>query len=271
MEIFAVKDYKTFLRGVVSNGASARGIQSKLAKACNCSRSYISQVLHGSPHLSADQTIAVTRVLGLSEHETAYFEALVQLARSESSDAKQRNRKKLQLLRDEVDHRRSLKNTSTVDMSQADMNQIAMGYYSSWEFAVIHMLLNLKKFRDPAAIAMHLSLRESVVLDVLSQLETWGLVLKKDGKWAPKVLGISIPANHPMSRIHHRNLRLLSAGLNPSSRPTDLLYSSVFTLNTSELHELRKLIVAFIQKTQRQARSTVDDRAVCFLLDLFEL
>ena len=266
MEIFSFKDYKNFLRTRTTGSGATRGIQSKLARECSVSRSYISQVLNGAAHFNADQTIGAARVLGLSESETAYFEALVGYARSDSPPSKQRFRKKMMLLRSEIDHKKTQANPGTLDI-----NQIAMGYYSSWEFAVVHMLLNLKKFRDPASIAQHLSLRESNVLEVLSQLETWGLVQKREGKWLPKVLGISIPPNHPMSRIHHRNLRLLSAGLNPTAHPNDLLYSSVFTLSTNELQDLRKLVFGFIQKTQRQARSAVDEKAVCFLLDLFEI
>lgn len=266
MDVFAFKDYKAFLRNVTTGPSAKRGLQTKLARSCSCTRSYISQVINGESNLNQDQTIAVARTIGLSEAETAYFEALVGYTKSSATESKQRFRKKMLTLRSEADHKRSLKNAAIVDM-----DQIAMGYYSSWEYAVVHMLLNLKKFRDPAAIAAHLSLRELSILEVLSQLETWGLVAKKDGRWVPKVLGISIPPNHPMSRINHRNMRLLSAGLNPSAHPNDLLYSSVFTLTTSELHDLRKLVIAFIQKTQRQARSAVDEKAVCFLLDLFEI
>ncbi len=47
MSVFSFRSYKEFLKSVTIIHKNERGFQAKLAKACGCQASYLSQVLNG--------------------------------------------------------------------------------------------------------------------------------------------------------------------------------------------------------------------------------
>ncbi|MCB0385442.1 MAG: hypothetical protein KDD43_08620, partial [Bdellovibrionales bacterium] len=82
MSIFKYLDYKEYLKKTIDKKTKVYGYRAKLAEAASCQRSFLSQVLHSSPHLTLEHGIGLCRYWQFSPMERYYFLALIQPARA---------------------------------------------------------------------------------------------------------------------------------------------------------------------------------------------
>ena len=72
------RNYKLLLNDLIDTyPASGRGVRRRLAEAIRCQVAYVSHVLSGNYHFSAEQTEAASGFFGFSKDESEYVVLLV--------------------------------------------------------------------------------------------------------------------------------------------------------------------------------------------------
>jgi len=59
--LFSSENYKAYLKSVLDGPGKERGYQSRLAEAAGCQRSYLSQVVHSTPHLTPEHAMGMAQ------------------------------------------------------------------------------------------------------------------------------------------------------------------------------------------------------------------
>ncbi len=139
MNVFQHNDYRQVIDEWIQS-ESDRGAKGRLAKAAQCSPSWITRVLTGNVQLTPDQALGIALYLELAENEIDYFLYLVDLERAAHPQLQQRIRKKLDSLKSEARYLRSSVHTES-EISDADI----MKYYSSWVYSAVHVFCMIQK------------------------------------------------------------------------------------------------------------------------------
>jgi transcriptional regulator with XRE-family HTH domain len=80
--LFEYREYKTLIRAFIRANHAVYGYQSKMAKAAGCQRSFLSQVLNGTVHLTPEHAVRIAGFWQLDAAGTDFFVTLVMLGRA---------------------------------------------------------------------------------------------------------------------------------------------------------------------------------------------
>lgn len=262
--IFEFQDYKTYLRERAKR--SGRGFKKSLAEASQCQTTYISQVLGGNSHLSLEQAQASCDFLGLNREEAYYFLLLVERSRAGTKslqlfleDRIQGEREKHLLIRERL----KLQNSLTPE-SRAQ-------YYSSWQYAAVHMLLTIPGFRTPSKISKRLTLPLPRVHEILSFLVSVGLAQRSGEDFIPGVSQIFLEKFSPLISKHHSNWRLKAMASLDDNHPDAIHFSSVFTLTEEAIQKVRAILTQAIEDSVDIVKEAKEEKMIAVTLDLFEI
>lgn len=264
-EIFAFTDYKVWLAAIISH-KSERGFKARLATAAGCQRSFLSQVLNGSAHLTLDHAIGIAVGLKMLDAETDYLEAMVGLARSAANAAQVHFRRKMTRL---AQARTNLA-TRFAQPALTDAH-LAMGYYSSWHYAVLHMLITVPGLITVESLSQRLNLSAAETESALESLEKWGVIRRASKGWVALSKSVHIPREHPMTAVHHRNFRHLAANTEVQGRSDTLQYSAVYSLDARAFAEIREAMFRFIDETRGFVVKAIEEDVAVLNLDFFAM
>lgn len=261
MNPFPFADYKKYLVEFIAT-TEGRGAKAALAEAAGCQRSFLSQVLKGSAHLTLEHAIGIAQYLRLSPAQTEYFYYMVAQARSGTSALRHYYGEKMKSLRwSGEEMRRGASAARQVNDSHVE-------YYSSWTFAAVHIALTVTSLRTSAAIARRLKLEQLEVEAILRKLKSWGLVEIEKNEWRTTKKHLHLPDDHFMNALNHRNWRTKSLELYERETKRGVMYSAVYSLNRDDYEKLRDLAYRFIGESRRLvAASDNEQELVCFTFD----
>lgn len=261
LSVFEFVDYRVYLQKAVELGGW--GALTRMAKAADCQRSYLSRVLKGTVHLTPDHAYKLSQHLKLPSPETEYFLTIVEQARASSSRYRDFLGSKIGRLRqanEKLDERLSRKET----VSEAG----AVNYYSSWQWSAIHILLTIPGFSDPRSISQRLSIPEALVLSILRDLKKMGLVSFRNGKWQRISGDIHLPRESPLVSLHHGNWRQ-RAVLDSQQSKESIHYTAIHSMSTRAFLELKKELLASIDRSAEISGPSPCEELVCMALDFF--
>jgi hypothetical protein len=95
-----VEDYKEIIRLHLKRSGQNKGAHSLAAKAMRCHTSFLSQVLHGSMHITPDHAAALCEHWQLGEQESEYFLNLVMRDRAGTNALRSYHTSKLRSIRE---------------------------------------------------------------------------------------------------------------------------------------------------------------------------
>ena len=266
INVFESSDYRDFLAMKIAANAHNRGYKGRLAKGANCHHTFLSQVLHSSVHLTPDHAAGLSEFWNFTDKESEYFICLVNLARSSSQKLKDVLIKRIQLLKDESEHLgKKLKGDELKDIADANL------YYSSWQYAAIHVLVSIPQFRSQDAIAKKLLLPPKTVHKCLNELHAMGVIEPSGDGWIASKRNIHLPKESPLVGLHHGNWHHKVAGLLQQQTPEGLHYSSVHALSKKDFERIKALILECISNVKTIIQPSPEEVLVCFLCDFFEL
>lgn len=266
-DIFDFTDYRAYLLDWIGQKPKGgRGIRALLAEAIHSPVSHISQVLKGISNLSMEQAEELNTYLGHSLEEAEYFLLLVQWERAGSEKLKKRIFSQLQRLKEK---RLILKGRLEVKAEISQENQAQ--FYSSWQFAAVHILLTIKEFQNKDAIARHLGISAKRTAEILEFLISIGLAQNKDGRFTVGTARMHLGHDSPMITRHHINWRLQAIQSLENESGADLHYSSVVSIAAKDIEKIKSLLVKSIENTKALIRDSPEEELHSFCLDFFKV
>ncbi len=264
MTLFDAKDYKSYLKHVLSREPFKRGGRSQLAHALGCQSGFITQVLNGASHFSLEHGMKINKFLRHSQEEAHYFLLLIQQGRAGSKDLEEYFQKQLNEIQSK---RREIKERIGV-RSEITEKEYAL-YYSHWYYAAIHVLTSIPAFQTKAAIAKHLGLSEELVGDALTFLNALGLVKPTATGYTIGETRIHLPPNSPLISKHHTNWRVEGIKSLERQNPADLHYSAVVSLSKADTEKIREIFLDALSKSEKILTHSPEEQLCGIALDFF--
>lgn len=268
-DLYEYTHYKEYLNDWLDDPARGGGYGSraKFAQAINCQTSYVAQVLKGHSHFSLEQIEAANDFMGHSEQEGLFLINLVQFERAGITKLKKRFEKQLDSIRES---RLELKNR--LGTKQALSSEYQSVYYSSWYYAVIHVIASQNRFSTARAISEYLNLDARTVNQALEFLIESGLVERKGAGFRVGRATMHLGSDSPLISKHHENWRLQAIrSLEKGPKKNDLHYSSVNTLSKKDAMKIREFLTKVIVNAQDVIKDSPEEDVLCLSVDFFEI
>ncbi len=269
LTIFEYKSYKCYLNEWIrSNPGKGRGIKSALAKAAQCQTTYVSQVLNGDRHFSAEQAEQINLFIGHTPDEAQYFHLLVSHARAGSAALRKRLEGEMHGL---VEKHQNLKNrlaSQKEELSPEHQHR----YYQTWYITAIHVCLNVAGLRTPEQIARALALPLETVKESLEFLLSSGLAAREGGEYRTTQNVVFVGRDSPNLLRHHVNWRHQAIRSIELQRKPDLHYSGVVAVNAEDAPKLHAIFTRAIEEARALWKaSEKEDSIHAISVDFFKL
>lgn len=266
--IYTAKAYKAYcLEWLHSQPEEGRGQRSVIAKAMGCQTAYVSQVLNGNAHLSAEQAHALSKHMGHNEEEMKFFLLLVQKDRAGTKDLKDYYERELELIRK---NQLILKTRWKVGEEISREDQAT--YYSSWHYAAIHMLVTVPGFHSKSAIAKRLQLSLESTANALQFLVRTGLVAEEaSGKFTGGKSRMHLGNQTADIIKHHTNWRLRALTSLDREALDELHYSSAVSIAIEDAKVIKELFVKAIENAKQKIRDSKEEEIYSLCLDFFKV
>ena len=202
--IYAYSGYKSFLIDLMEtfpNGG--RGQRKALADAINCQVAYITHVLSGDSHFSLEQIEAAARHFSLSKEETEFLLLILQQNRAGTAELRQFFDR---LIREHRTQNNLLKERLKIKETLTREDQAT--YYSSWQYAAIHIALTVPKLRTVEKLTERFQIPSSRVLEILNFLCSKGLATKSLNTYNTTNPFLHLENDSPLISKHHSNWRM---------------------------------------------------------------
>ena len=264
--IFEFKFYKEYLRALVGPSHKRTGIKGAIAKALRCQSTYLSHVLHGNAHLSLEQGEALSDFLGHTAEEKRFLLFLIQKDRAGTKSLTAHFE---ELIEEIVARRLTL--TERLGARNALSEEDKSVYYSSWQYAAIHIALTIPELRTSEALARYFCVRQKRVAEILEFLCKTGIATRNVDYFVPGTTQIRLgKASHQIIK-HHANWRNQAIDSLEREEISDLHYSAVVSLSEQDVLKLKNEILEFIKKTLATIHASSEERLLGFNVDFFDL
>jgi uncharacterized protein (TIGR02147 family) len=263
---FTYNDYRKYLENRLPTSGADRGLRARLAEHLHCQSAFISRVFAGKGDFSLEHAASISRFLGHTELEREYFLLLVHEARAGSSDLIDFYRER----RREVGERHKVI-AERIQVKSGLSKEDQMTYYSSWQYAAIHVLLTVPTFRHASKIAEQLQLPLMRVQSVLDFLESAGLAAKKDDGYIVGNTRIHLGSNSPLISKHHSNWRMKAMQAMEQSSAENLFFSGPISMSLKGVEKIRGKLLKFLEEVEPILSEAAEEEAYCLNLDFFRL
>lgn len=260
-------DYKKLVVDLIeSTPGGGRGKRKALADAIGCQVSHVTSVLSGTSHFSQEQAEAAARFLGLNGRETEFLLLLVDFNRAGTVPL----RKFYQSLLDEKREKYSALKTRLKMPDSLEGYQESV-YYSSWQFAAVHVLLSIPQFQSREAIAHKLGLTLSRVDEILFFLVETGLCKKEGHEYRLARPLLHLDKTSPLISKHHTNWRLRAMQSFDETTEEALHYSSVVTLSVADYKKVREILARALSEALKVITQSPEEDVAAVCIDLFRI
>lgn len=264
VDLFEYESYKDYLKAYIDKHRK-RGLVSELAKAAGCDRTYLSQSLNSKVQLTPDHVLGISSYVGMSDNEQNYFLLLNLLERSNSESAQQMILRQLENIKKQTQFlsEKIKDKTKSSELSEEDKNI----YYSSWVYQAVHILTAISDFQEITELAEKIGLSLGKVQEILSHLESMGLVKKTGKKWQHTKRAIHIPRGSLHNTINHIHWR--TKANEQFNNPNNVHYTGVFTLSKKDFNKIKKQVLNLIDEQRKSIGESGSDELYCFCCDLY--
>ena len=265
--VFDFSDYKVYLAYLEKEKSFfSRGFRSRLAEEMGCNNGFISQVLNTHANFSIEQSLTISRYFKLTPDEERFFLLLVEQARAGTKILREHYQALLDELKDKY-----LNIKGRVKKQTALLPEAQAIYYSHWYYAAIHMLVTVPKFRTVRDVAKALGLNEALVRRVMAFLLSCELLIEKNGSFVTGPSYLHLDRESPNISKHHSNWRMVAIQSLEREDKNDIHYSTVSTLSSKDVDDLRLRFVEVIQNYVQTVSESKEETMFCFNLDFFKM
>lgn len=264
--IFTFKHYKDYLTSLTGVKASRSGMKARIAEAIRCQPTYISQVINGEAHLSFEQSEMLCRFLQMSEEETYFFMLLVHRDRAGTTELKKFYNNQIQIIlkqRMNLVHRLGEKNKLTEEKQAL--------YYSSWQYAAIHIALTVPSLQTREALAHYFRISLKRVDVVLRHLVEMDLAIPTDKGFSVGPSIVRLDNKSPYIIHHHAHWREQAIESLEREEITDLHYSAVVSISQKDVGRIKDRILEFLKENSAIISQSPEEEVYVFSTDFFHL
>jgi uncharacterized protein (TIGR02147 family) len=173
LDIYQYEDYRLFLTDLIGKNASIKGFRTRLATAARCQKSFLSQVMTGTVHLTPDHAANIATYLKFDHDETSFFIDMVIYARAGSEALKTFL---MERIAQSTMEKQKIANRFN-EATQIDFQHHA-AFYSRWYVSATYMLLGQTQNLDE--ISHRLGIALSVVESTVETLKRIGLTVRDE-------------------------------------------------------------------------------------------
>lgn len=265
--IFEYKNYKQFIIDWMElTPMQGRGQRKLLAEAIGCQTPFITHVLSGDYHFSPEQAEACARYLELNDNETEFFLLLVFKQRSGTKSLEMFFNKQISKM---CEQHTIIKKRLKIDETISFENQ--MIYYSSWQYATIHIALLIPELQNIQSLTKYFNLPANRLLSILQFLEENGFIEKKGNLYKVKKPVLHLEKDSPYLINHLTNWRLKAIENIALNRPEDLHYSGIMSLSKDDYEWIREKLVNLLEELVIRLKDSNDEKLAHISFDLFQV
>lgn len=267
VQIFEFPEYKSFLREwIKSQPSQGRGELRRMAQHLRVHPTLMSHITKGPKDLSAEQAFEMSGYLSLSETEREYFLCLVQHAKAGTKNLQRHLESKLE------DMRRKSQDLSSKFENKIEMTNAEKGeFYSNWQYAAIHLAIDLPKGATVEGIADALALPQQLVAEKIKFLARCGLCEIHSGKIRFGTPWTHVDAKSPFVGNHHRNWRLKAMERHPNLSDSELAVSAPVVLSKKDAQVFRKKLITLIEDLKEIVTESKSEVIMNFNLDWIKI
>lgn len=265
MDIFTFKSYKALIASYLKKNAY-KGLISKIAEACGCDRTYISQVLNGKADLLPDHMARFCDHLNLTELESDYVMNLLLKDRATTAVARQIFENKMQKIKNIADEL-SLKIKNKKDSHEIISEAHKTLYYSNWLFSAVHILTSIESYQTVESIAKKMNCAESAIIQILNSLIEMNMVEKNKDKYVHN--GQSMYLKRDAAQIYSLHLQSRLESVKRSYEKKDLHFTNIFSVSKDDVEKIRNQIIDLIEMQRKTVHDSGSQTACVFCCDFF--
>jgi uncharacterized protein (TIGR02147 family) len=265
-DIYQFRSYKAFLKSKVGPASERRGVKRAMAKALRCQPTYVSQVVNGRAHFSLEQGEVLADFFEMPKDEKQFFLLLILQERAGTKRLEEYFSSQIHRA---VEERLILTKRLGAENSLSKEDQSI--YYSSWQYAAVHMALTIPHLRTASAIAAKLGIAAVKVVEILDFLCSNGLAARNGANYTVGKSSIRLGKESHNILKHHTNWRARAVDSLDRETISDLHYSGVVTLSREDILRIKDKILDFISKTVSEIRASEEEEICCLNLDFFGL
>lgn len=268
LNLFESTDYREFLEAFVkSQPRGGHGYKLKMAEALRVHPTLITQVLKGRKSFSTEQAYALAQFMGITDLEKDYFLTLIEYDRAGSVALKKFIESKLLKLRQENE---KIKNRVPVYATMSEADQAL--FYSQWYYSALRLSCGLGEKVTAGTLAQDFDLPAELVEKILQFLMSRGLVIEKEDKTLDRgPQNTFLPSDSPLISRHHMNWRMKAMERHPRMKQDELAFSAPLTLAESEIPEIKKMCLDFIQEVSKKVSKSPAEKLTCINIDWFRV
>lgn len=265
MSIFEAKSYVVFVKEKIHENSSVYAYKAQLAKAANCQRSYLSQVLAEKTHLTLDQAFKLAGFWNLDSIETQYFVHLVSKDRATTQELRNFY---ISLMEDLKQQQTNL--AVRYQKQDAALSEQAI-YYSDWLFAALQMLITIPKYQTVSALCQRLALPSNIIEASLKKMEKIEFVARKGDRYIPNKVNLHISSDSIFNSINHRHWRERAVQNSSLGLAESLHYTAIYSLSEKDIRRLQKMLLTFMDETRKIVAPSAEEDVICLNLDFFKV
>ena len=228
--------------------------------------SYLSRVLSEKVHLTPDQGANLCEFWHLTDLESDFFLTLLSQARAGSPILRRvltRQLKELRRKNDEVARR--------FQGSRLIESQDFSVYYSAWYFTAIHLLLMVRAYQTPEALAERLRLPIELIDSALGVLEKIGLAEKSGGTWRALEKRIHTQNSSHWTSVQHSNWRVRTAQAVFERDPQALHFTGVHAISRKDFARIKRMMLDLAEEVGKIAIPSKEEDAFCLAMDWYRV
>jgi len=268
MEIFSQESYKSIIRIVVDEYKRQFGQKftyEKLAHACGIQKTYLSRILNGPTHFTADQCFQACDFLGLNEAETEF---MILLHAIETTHVPKRRR----ILEQELKElRRKTLRSESVLSSQTDFSEsFGWEYFGNANLQLVYLFLTVPRFRNqPKQIAQFIGLNELELQQILIKLQSLGILKTVGGKYHVEQFSRHLSKDSPYINLYRLTNRLKVVNrLQTPPNQDDYFFSAMFSADAETVAKIHRALLEVVAKTQKAVADAQETDVYQLNLDL---
>lgn len=265
-KVYDYNDYKKFLNDEIDRNAEVRGYKSLLADAAGCQRSFMSQVLNGSVHLTPDHAIGLSAFWKMDTETTEFFLDLVNHGRAATPALRAYLEKRLKETR--TKKRDDTFRIKTPELSDLEHQSI---YYSHWQWVAIHMYIGLRGFHSEREVAAQLHLPVETVKTALTVLQGIGLAEKTKQGWTGTKKSIHATRDSIFSWLHHDSWRSKASEDIRRRDPNSIHFTGIFTLSKADKGKIQDLAIKLMDDALKVVGPSPEEEVGCLCIDWFDV
>lgn len=266
INVFSYKDVRLFLIDYLENQKKfSSAVKTNLAKALKCQPAYLSKILKDQAYLSPEQANLCCHFFDFTENETHYFMLMNMENRAGTQTLKNYYKKQMIHI---VDARKKIENRVTVSNQLKNKDKIT--YYSSWEYAAIHVLVSIPGFQNLEKISDTLLVPRPRCSKILEDLEQMGLISIINEKFVPTNQKIHIGSSSLLSFQHHANWRIQAIQKMKNGNDRNLNYTSIISYSEKDTEIIREKLLKTIDEIRKIVSASKEEKIGFYTIDFMD-